>query len=206
MRDEVYNTKEGFPVPEAHHPSDEQLLRLERGDATIINELTEGLTEYALNVVSHTIRVKPNYKPHTEDLNSVAMLTLLTSLEDLLGSSFQALGLLAYLRKRIEGVCQDYVTESTTIGIPARSARRLEQVPDQEKLRDFHLVEEDPFAEIEFDDFVEAKLSEGQQRIIRLRIAGHSLAEIATLLTRSESYVKSEMAAIRTIFQQDYFD
>jgi hypothetical protein len=206
MSENVYNTKEGFPVPEAHHPSDEQLLRLESGDATVINELVEGLTEYALNVVSHCIRVRPNYIPYREDLQSVALLATVESLNDRLGSRFRPLGLLSYLRKRIEWACLDYVVEMPACQVPARSARRLETLPKRQALREFHIIDEDPFAEIDFDDFVDIKLNCLQKEILHLRRAGHQFREIADILELTVGDVENELVVIRKMFETEYLD
>lgn len=198
--DDVYNTKFGFTVPPAKIPEPEMLLRLERHDETVVNEIIEGLIDWALKITNFWM--PEVYEKYGEDLYSEALLTLTQVVHSCLGKSFDTGQFLFYVKRSIVNGIQDWVSKySVTLSIPSPSRRRNKPDLKQVYLKDYHswVSDEVLFADFEFDDLISSLFDITEQNLIRMVVNDFTNEEIYSetgMDSNQLNYTKSKIGRV----------
>lgn len=204
--EDVYNTEEGFPVPEQQLPTEEQLLRLKNSDKTVVDELILGLTAYVVNTVKWLVRNDSRMAPYHEDLTSTALLELVEFIPKQFGRDLNLFALLRLLKISVVGACRNYLDDSPAVTLPPATLQRNKTELTQQKLRDYHKVQEsnELFGEFELDDFIEVHFDDLQKQIVQRLTRGESRLEISKNLGLDWNTVVLQVKQIRDIIRKEY--
>ena len=189
-------------TPAEHFPTAEQLEQLAQGDETCLEPLALGLTKYAVDTVKWFVRNNPYAFPFQEDLEAEALLALWECLRHQLGKQFQVPSLLATIKIRLNGACHNWLQERNTISPPAGSDKPQLK---RHKIKAHHqqISADALFGEFEFDDFVEARLTDEQKTVLHLLLGDHSQSEIADLTGLTDQQTKNIIHYIRDLFRKE---
>src|SRR5690349_1095059 len=143
--EKVYNNEYGFDVPTPHFPTYEELERLAMGDETVVNDLIEALTEYAIRETDWLMRTNPPAAAFKEDLLSVALLAMAEAINDLCGRRQTPVQLVAYVKQIIHKEHIEWMNDygNGPVRIPRSSRRRGESLEFVD-LDDLSLSYDDP--------------------------------------------------------------
>ena len=202
MKEEIYSTKEGFPIPPDHIPSTVDMERLADGDQSVVPVLIEGLMGFVSGVLDSYIAKIDAAKPYKEDLTSEAMLTLCMYVEEKIGELIEPTRFMKMLSGAVKNNTNDWLRESTnTITIPSISQRTLAAELIRHQIREDHAVTgaEDIFEHTSMEEFMD-ELNPTQEEILRMKMADVSDYKIANELGLHRGSVSIILDEIKTLY------
>ncbi len=202
MKEDVYTTKEGFPIPPDHIPSTDDMERLADGDKTVIPILVEGLIGYVNGVLDSYISKLDAAKPYKEDLTSEALLTLCTFVEGKVGEHIESTRFMKMLSGAVKNNTNDWLRESTnTITIPSISQRTLNAELIRHPIREGHALtgSDDIFEGVSIEEFIDG-LNPIQEKVLRMKMDDFSDYKIAKELDLHRGTVSIILDEIKTLY------
>lgn len=200
--DDVYNNEYGFDIPVERIPSEEDTQRLFEGDESIVPILIEGMTAFIVREVDWFLRQTPGLSRYKEDLLSEALVALTDFINKSLGKRYSPSKILGYAKKDCLNAIKDWamvnsvpvtVSKSTLfdkgLDVHCRELQEEDQLSEKDSL----------FSEIWFDDFMSG-LDERDQTIIRMKIDGRSVAEIARKINLTGHHVAKRLGELLEMY------
>ena len=186
MYDDVYNTKQGFIIPEEHIPSEEDMRRYALGDEEIVPILIEGMTGFIVNEIEWFLNLSETARPFREDCISEGLLALTVFVNKELGKSYSPMKFLNYAKQACLNEIKDWLREmSIAITVPSRSQQKkypgtnLKQIELKEKL--LQSEKEAVFDEIWYKQFID-ELDGFDLKLVQMKIDGKSNREVGRTL------------------------
>ena len=202
MKEDVYNTKEGFLIPSDHIPSMRDMKKLADGDKTVVPILIEGLIGFVNGVLDSYISKLDVARFYKEDLTSEAMLTLCTFVDEKVGKLIEPTKFMKMLSGAVKNNTNDWLRESTnTITIPRTSQIRMDAELVRHTIREGHVMTgvDDTLEHISMEEFL-GELSPTQEKALRMKMDDASDYKIANELGLHRGTVSTILDEIKTLY------
>jgi hypothetical protein len=202
MYDTIYKTRHGFVIPNEHIPSDDDMRRYAEKDLSVVNELVEGLTGYIVNSVEWFLTNTPTAQPFTEDCKSEALLTLVTFVNNKVGTKYTPQHFMSAAKMEALNTIKDWLREmSVTVTVPARSAQRNDLVFIRRRLTgDVSVTDNNPvFERAWFTEFMEL-LDDFDKRLVALRMDGQTDRQIGRAIGMEHRHVANHLRRLAELY------
>jgi len=199
--EKVYNNECGFEVPSPHFPTYEELEQLAAGDRTVVNDLIESLTDYAIRETDWLIHTNPSARPFKDDLLSEALLALSEAVNEYRGRKKTPVQLVAHVKHMIHDQQIVWLNDygNGPVRIP-RSSRRRGETLEFTDLDDISLSYEDQGqADIIFEDYLHSLLPNDQE-MLRMKLHGCTNNEIGEELNIDPRQINAKLKELLVHF------
>jgi hypothetical protein len=203
MYDEVYNSRQGFVIPNEHIPSDDDMQRYAEKDESVVNQLVEGVTGYVVASVEWFISKTPSAKPYEEDCVSEALLAIQMFVTNSLGRKYTPSHFQSTVKVVALSKVKDWLREmSVAVTMPARTTRRNQTKLVRHGVRDdTRSTSKDPvFDQVWFDTFI-GGLDDFDRQLVSLKMAGMSDREIGREIGIQHQHVSRHLTRLAQLFQ-----